>query len=1326
MNIEGVFNSMNTPQQNGNGNELGNGNCNPIKNQKCNIDGRDVVVNVEKYIEDTAEEIIETIISYICSQLNNIKRLNCNEDFENNFIMKIIIIILNEMNINKNKKIIENIVNGKEEYEAESEEPEPVSVEGNHDKIVDEEKTGEENKVEDTGLTGAGTEGLPKILKNGIDRQECLVRVSSCITMSTDVIKNKIKDTVLNKIKNNKNKDGIPYFHRIIEGIKYSIKLIKRKDIEHNCYNFILKKYYFDLLEDYTKNKDTSIVNDISKKTEWEQDGGTGTGTEIDLFKLGKKVFEGNKGLTQVKGEQQLKGQLQHFQGQLQKQVQGQKLEQPELKKKESEGKKQESEGEEKELEGEKIEEPELKGEQLEELKNLGKDAVNVLEKIKTEGLTPESIEKLKGLTKKGLEKLKEKGPELFEEIIEKIKQQKPEIIEKLKEQGITPDFLEKYKDENVSNLKDDNKDDSENINEIFFEEIFKSFCDYLKDNHKIIEIIDEIISFLLNMLPEGSKTNDENIVLDSFKTNLLKKNISEILNELFKKKLEYEKMKYSGEEQKEQEKKEKEQEQEKREKNSIVKTMNKPIDYFKKKITGLKGKINIDTVKLLFNNVSSLASTSILQHKLNNIIKSVMNSISKEILSEIIPKKYEENELTKMYINKIKDEITKKTEINIEKPEIKNNNFKKIFYPLIKEYRNQKNKDEEIKKKNESKFLKRNWDYYTSSKNNINNISIINYIIKLCEKIEINKTLLELNNIYLIKYDQKIPKGNCKGKTLMFFDETIKGESLEQQSLMMYNGDLKFLLLCDEYDPRKYKSKMKKFKKYEEFKILSMIKKNFNYKIKLLDYENIDNSFFNKFYSLEEEYSTSQTGGKFIDNIKSSAASLLELGSYQLKKVYKNDIRKNFSDKINKREENKNSENTINNHFNIIGDIIEIEFPNNSKYDGVFYGIIFKKIKEEKEKKEDVYEILFKSDREKKSLAINFEGKVENDYLHSFQIFLNKSDYNKMDIYNDENKEEILSKFVINPDENNNYEDQDVKIKKVFTFYNYYKSFNDVTLTFQKIISNIGDDIPFLKDYNIVELKKNLGVLFDVVFFNKELRPEKSYSRLRTKDSKGSKCSIGFNKKIKCLFLFIDKDGKKYYLKAQHYAGDLKPIVSEKTLEQEPITGPLTEPITGPLTNSLQSEKTPLTSVIEIAKELTGSEKTPLTSVIKIAKELTGSEKTPLTSVVEIAKEITGSKKIPITSTPSPNPSSGVIKEYQQEFLNNSRNNFKDFLEREEKEKSKKPITTAFKNAKSFIGDLLNKEYREDIMKRYNEKQEQNKTRKIPNSNGNNKTRKN
>lgn len=1307
MNIEGVFNSMNTPQQIGNGNELGNGNCNPIKNQKCNIDGRDVVVNVEKYIEDTAEEIIETIISYICSQLNNIKRLNCNEDFENNFIMKIIIIILNEMNINKNKKIIENIVNGKEEYEAESEEPEPVSVEGNHDKIVDEEKTGEENKVEDTGLTGAGTEGLPKILKNGIDRQECLVRVSSCITMSTDVIKNKIKDTVLNKIKNNKNKDGIPYFHRIIEGIKYSIKLIKRKDIEHNCYNFILKKYYFDLLEDYTKNKDTSIVNDISKKTEWEQDGGTGTGTEIDLFKIGKKVFEGNKGLTQVKGEQQLKGQLQDFQGQLQKQVQGQKLEQPELKKKESEGKKQESEGEEKESEGEKIEEPELKGEQLEELKNLGKYAVNVLEKIKTEGLTPESIEKLKGLTKKGLEKLKEKGPELFEEIIEKIKQQKPEIIEKLKEQGITPDFLEKDKDENVSNMNDDNIDNSENINEIFFEEIFKSFCDYLKDNHKIIEIIDEIISFLLNMLPEGSKTNDENIVLDSFKTNLLKKNISEILNELFKKKLEYEKMKYSGEEQKEQEKKEK---------NSIVKTMNKPIDYFKKKITGLKGKINIDTVKLLFNNVSSLASTSILQHKLNNIVKSVLNSISKEILSEIIPKKYEENELTKMYINKIKDEITKKTEINIEKPEIKNNNFKKIFYPLIKEYRNKKNKDEEIKKKNESKFLKRNWDYYTSSKNNINNISIINYIIKLCEKIEINKTLLELNNIYLIKYDQKIPKGNCKGKTLMFFDETIKGESLEQQSLMMYNGDLKFLLLCDEYDPRKYKSKMKKFKKYEEFKILSMIKKNFNYKIKLLDYENIDNSFFNKFYSLEEEYSTSQTGGKFIDNIKSSAASLLELGSYQLKKVYKNDIRKNFSDKINKREENKNSENTINNHFNIIGDIIEIEFPNNSKYDGVFYGIIFKKIKEEKEKKEDVYEILFKSDREKKSLAINFEGKVENDYLHSFQIFLNKSDYNKMDIYNDENKEEILSKFVMNPDENNNYEDQDVKIKKVFTFYNYYKSFNDVTLTFQKIISNIGDDIPFLKDYNIVELKKNLGVLFDVVFFNKELRPEKGYSRLRTKDSKGSKCSIGFNKKIKCLFLFIDKDGKKYYLKAQHYAGDLKPIVSEKTLEQEPLTGPLTELITGPLTNSLKSEKTPLTSVIEIAKELTGSEKTPLTSVIEIAKELTESEKTP-NNVLAVPNNSPTFNNV--TAVPSINPT--LTRKEKREILNkvNSEHLLKQLNQLEKLKKEQAIIKS--KKKRGFFGDAVSSLTDIALSLKGGIK-----TKKIPNSNGNNnKTRK-
>ena len=1071
--------------------------CNILEKQICNIDGNKVNIDIKDEIHKTAEKIILLIFSYICSQINNIKNLNCNKDFENNFIMKIITIILDKLNINKNKILIKEI---NEVYGEKSDPDQEVRTEKDVE-LKDDEDKNNETGVQDKEIELTDLPGVPKIIANGTKRGECFIKVSSCITVSKDNIKNELKEKILKLIKDNKDKKGEEnYFHSIIEGIKYSIRSIKKKDIEHNCYNYVLKKYYYDLIEDYTINSD-SIISKIEikiKEGEGEQKGGSEEEL-LNKIKEGstKELKEGKIG--QILEELQ-KGDTHGLLKQLEDLKQG-------------------------------------KGELLEQIKQLNKG--EILEQLKKLNIGDNNI----GNT--------------FQYILKNVSGNIPKEIDKTNN------------DNNINN--------EENIDDLFLKEIFNNFCIYLtNDKNVIIGIIDEIISFLLNMSPENNNNtdNDNDIVLDSFKTNLLKKNISEFLNELYKKKKEYQKIKDPEKQEKEEEKKD--------ENNNLK---NKYTIFLKKKISGLKKNVNFDTSNFSLTNAVSIASTTVLQNNLNKILNSTMNKISKEFLSEIIPKKNEVIEITDMYIKKIKNEIITKLEENIDKKENKKENLKEIFYPLIQEYK--KDYDKELKKKeeidkifNEEKEIinKVKSDFFKDNllnkiekskgkkiskeekKFDINNMSIINYIIKLSNKIEENKILLELNNIYLIKYKPILPKGKCKGETLMFFDETLKGKILEQQSLMMYIGDLKFLLLCDEYDSRKRKSKIKIFKKYEDFEILSMIQKNVMYEIKKFENseKNENNSFFNKFYSLENISPEKKTvGGGFlnkfvkpIENIKSSASSLGELGAYPFKKIYNLEIQKVKKEIIEDYNERKKENNNkyVSNNYNIIGNIVKIKFPNNTNYYGEFYGIIFKKMKD------DIYEILFKSEKEKKSLGIKFEGKVENDYLHSFEIKFKNIDT----FYNNDYDTKIYFDFEINKNDNDNDndndnekdEEKDVELTKVFSFNNYYNNIikKNKNLTFRKIVSSDNKDVPFFENTEKAnEIKKNLGVLFDALFFNKELKPEKSYSSLKIKDEKGSKCSTSFNKKIKCLFLFTNNEGENIYLKAEHYV-----VINSNNLEKK------------------------------------------------------------------------------------------------------------------------------------------------------------------------------
>ena len=683
-----------------------------------------------------------------------------------------------------------------------------------------------------------------------------------------------------------------------------------------------------------------------------------------------------------------------------------------------------------------------------------------------------------------------------------------------------------------------------------------------------------------MNLLSIDEKTVDNQIgkevFLNSFKRNLLKKKISEIINEKYKKKYEYEKKTIENESEKIDEIPKIEIKEKEIKENEKKELEQKPKIF--KKMDSLKEKLVIDPTQNMINSFINVINTEDkgLDKKLKILIRTNLKKISKEILSEIIPKKYEINELTTFYINKMKNEIIKNIKEDINNN--KNEYLKEFFVPLIFEYK---------------KDLTKN-----NSVININNISIINYIIKLCEKTEKNKKYLEINNIYLIKYTPILPKGKCKSNSLMFFDETLKGKIIEQQTLMLYLGDLKFSLLCNDYNTKTQKPKIKRFKKYEDFEILSIIKKDKNYELKMIESNNNEKIFFNKFYSLELKEESSEIKinvGGFFDSIKNrikkekeerrnnamqnfikqtqtqnkkvndktiingneneteiltdsdtetdsvKAAKLVEVRKKianekmkEIEKVVKNAENKMREELNAEKEEEKKKEETLkrtktdNDNYNIIGDIVKFEFSNNPNYQGEFYGIIFKKINEEK------YEILFRNDREKKGLNIKYEGKIENDYLHSFEVYIKKGIK-----YHDINYNvDINLKFNKDEDDKNKIDENDIDVKlcKIFTYYNYYKNIKTKILTFRKIIND--EDIPFFNEDTKEDLKKKIGILFDVVFYDRELKLENRYfNNLKLKNQKSNKCSNSFNKKIKCLFLFTDENGSNIYLKAEHYA---------------------------------------------------------------------------------------------------------------------------------------------------------------------------------------------
>ena len=484
-----------------------------------------------------------------------------------------------------------------------------------------------------------------------------------------------------------------------------------------------------------------------------------------------------------------------------------------------------------------------------------------------------------------------------------------------------------------------------------------------------------------------------------------------------------------------------------------------------------------------------------------------------------------------------------------------------------------------------------------------INNISIIEYIIKLCEKTRINKKVLEKNNIYLIKYEPVLPKGKCKGKTMMFFDETIKGKIIEQQTLMLYLGDLKFALICNEYDTTSYKKKVKTFKKYEDFEILSIIKKDASYKMKIL--RNQGYGFFNKYYYLEENqqqggelvggagntiykefkegrdealkdiYDTGKNTFNAVGNIPRATLNVgkkLGIGmkdgvkatgrsAYRLGELVPYGIGQGYSKGKDFILKEKEELERIKNDYNIIGDVIIIKFTYNvdEKKEYEYYGTIFKKLNTLEENKKK-YEILFRSesiisDENIFEFGITYQGKYGDDYLYTIEICIEKdsqyyeSEYNNNIEINDCKKKEKLVK---------------INIQKIFSFYNYYRDIEKTgqTLIFKKIVSinkenneknkKESDYIPFVDINKNRILIDKLGIVYDTVFFNRELKPEKGFNSLKINfASKGNKCS-GFNKRISCLFLFLDVNEKEVYLKGEHYAV-LNKEEEEKEIKTEP-----------------------------------------------------------------------------------------------------------------------------------------------------------------------------
>lgn len=1005
------------------------------KRFECTIDDKKIFIDIDKLLDDTAKKIIEKIISYICNQINTIKYLDCNnKDFENNFIIKIVILIMDKLKIINNKDIILEIIH---EYPYQQENGESLPQQ-----------------------KGGGDETLPKIIENSNKRQECLDRMTAYIENPED-IKIKIKDKIKSIFESEKN---IEYFNRIIDGIIYSIQKLKTKDIEHNCYKYFLNYYYNDLIEDYIKDNDKSIINNIILQS-------VAYGEEEDITPTGE--------LTTIQG-----------------------------------------------------------------------------------GTTIEEQNTIIGEVTRG------------------------EI----------------------------------------FGTIFNEFKKYLKNKKRIN---DTITNDLLSM-----KDDDNEKFVNSFKSNSLKKIISENVNKIFKKRNEYnliqeEEKKKEEKEKQEKEEEEKKKEEEEKKKNIKPTILSKTKSYLGNKYDKITQK---DTsMKMLFGNFNTLTSTNALQKKVNTTINLKINEISKELLAEIIPNENNESTPNVIKMDEIKGLILE----SIKNEDDKKENLKSIFLPLIDEYKKEREKnenkeyEEQKNKDTKGKIFRGNLNKirvktkeYLNNRIDINNISIINYIIKLCEKTRTNKRILEKNNIYLVKYEPILPKGKCNSKTMMFFDETIKGKIIEQQTLMLYLGDLKFALLCNEYDTTSYKKKVKTFKKYEDFEILSIIKKDASYKMKFLKNEGY--GFFNKYYYLEE---IQQEGGEVVggadmltkvqdklnsvkqgvkkgatdikegvkegtkdikegfinsgktignipkttldvgkgvgigikDGVKATGRSGYRLGElvpYGMKKSYEKgkDILKNGKDLILKEKEEPER---IKSEYNIIGDIIIIKFilTVDEKKEYEYYGTIFKKIKVF-DTGETKYEILFRSesiipDEKIFEFEITYQGKYGDDYLYSIEICIEKDSQ-----YYESNYEELIE---IKDSEEKKDKLININIKKLFSFYNYYRDIERTNqiLTFKKIVSinkennekneKDTDYIPFVDIEKNKKLIHNLGVIYDTVFFNRELKPEKGYNSFKIDfASKGNKCS-GFNKRISCLFLFLNNNNEEVYLKGEHYA-----VLNEKQKEEE------------------------------------------------------------------------------------------------------------------------------------------------------------------------------
>jgi hypothetical protein len=996
------------------------------KRFECTIDDKKIFIDIDKLLDDTAKKIIEKIISYICNQINTIKYLDCNnKDFENNFIIKIVILIMDKLKIINNKDIILEII---DEYPYQQENGESLPQQ-----------------------KGGGDETLPKIIENSNKRQECLDRMTAYIENPED-IKIKIKDKIKSIFESEKN---VEYFNRIIDGIIYSIQKLKTKDIEHNCYKYFLNYYYNDLIEDYIKDNDKSIINNIILQSVAYGE------EEEDITPTGE--------LTTIQG-----------------------------------------------------------------------------------GTTIEEQNTIIGEVTRG------------------------EI----------------------------------------FGTIFNEFKKYLKNKKRIN---DTITNDLLSM-----KDDDNEKFVNSFKSNSLKKIISENVNKIFKKRNEYNLI-----QEEEKKKEEKKKEEEEKKKNIKPTILSKTKSYLGNKYDKITQK---DTsMKMLFGNFNTLTSTNALQKKVNTTINLKINEISKELLAEIIPNENNESTPNVIKMDEIKGLILE----SIKNEDDKKENLKSIFLPLIDEYKKEREKNENKKyeeqknKDTKGKIFRGNLNKirvktkeYLNNRIDINNISIINYIIKLCEKTRTNKRILEKNNIYLVKYEPILPKGKCNSKTMMFFDETIKGKIIEQQTLMLYLGDLKFALLCNEYDTTSYKKKVKTFKKYEDFEILSIIKKDASYKMKFLKNEGY--GFFNKYYYLEE---IQQEGGELVggadmltkvqdklnsvkqgvkkgatdikegvkegtkdikegfinsgktignipkttldvgkgvgigikDGVKATGRSGYRLGElvpYGMKKSYEKgkDILKNGKDLILKEKEEPER---IKSEYNIIGDIIIIKFilTVDEKKEYEYYGTIFKKIKVF-DTGETKYEILFRSesiipDEKIFEFEITYQGKYGDDYLYSIEICIEKDSQ-----YYESNYEELIE---IKDSEEKKDKLININIKKLFSFYNYYRDIERTNqiLTFKKIVSinkennekneKDTDYIPFVDIEKNKKLIHNLGVIYDTVFFNRELKPEKGYNSFKIDfASKGNKCS-GFNKRISCLFLFLNNNHEEVYLKGEHYA-----VFNEKQKEEE------------------------------------------------------------------------------------------------------------------------------------------------------------------------------